>query len=176
MVGEIRDPETAQIAVQSALTGHLVFTTVHANNVFDVIGRFMHMGVDPYSLVSALNGVLAQRLVRLSCSHCAEPSEPSAELLESSGIEPGTVHEYRFMAGRGCGQCRGTGFKGRKAIAEMLHLNDEIRELIVAREPIRRIKEAARRNGTRYLRESALLLVKSGETTLQEINRVTFVA
>jgi general secretion pathway protein E len=176
MVGEIRDPETAQIAVQSALTGHLVFTTVHANNVFDVIGRFMHMGVDPYSLVSALNGVLAQRLVRLSCPHCAEPTEPDAELLQSSGIEPETVHEYKFMAGRGCGLCRGTGYKGRKAIAEMLHLNDEIRELIVAKEPIRKIKDAARRNGTRYLRESALALVKQGETTLQEINRVTFVA
>ena len=176
MVGEIRDPETAQIAVQSALTGHLVFTTVHANNVFDVIGRFTHMGVDPYSLVSALNGVLAQRLVRLSCVHCAEPTEPSAELLKSSGIDPDTLHEYKFIAGRGCGLCRGTGYKGRKAIAEMLHLNDEIRELIVAKEPIRKIKEAARRNGTRYLRESALALVKQGETTLQEINRVTFVA
>ena len=176
MVGEIRDPETAQIAVQSALTGHLVFTTVHANNVFDVIGRFMHMGVDPYSFVSALNGVLAQRLVRLSCPHCAVPAEPDAGLLAVSGIDPATLHEYRFMAGRGCGQCRGTGYKGRKAIAEMLHLNDELRELIVAKEPIRRIKEAARRNGTRYLRESALNLVKSGETTLQEINRVTFVA
>ena len=176
MVGEIRDSETAQIAVQSALTGHLVFTTVHANNVFDVIGRFTHMGVDPYSLVSALNGVLAQRLVRLSCVHCSEPSEPSAELLQSSGIDPDAVHEYKFIAGRGCGLCRGTGYKGRKAIAEMLHLNDEIRELIVAKEPIRKIKEAARRNGTRYLRESALALVKQGETTLQEINRVTFVA
>ncbi len=176
MVGEIRDSETAQIAVQSALTGHLVFTTVHANNVFDVIGRFTHMGVDPYSLVSALNGVLAQRLVRLSCPHCIEPMVPDAALLESSGIAAETVHEYRFMASRGCGLCRGTGYKGRKAIAEMLHLNDEIRELIVAREPIRRIKEAARLNGTRYLRESALDLVKSGETTLQEINRVTFVA
>jgi general secretion pathway protein E len=176
MVGEIRDAETAQIAVQSALTGHLVFTTVHANNVFDVIGRFTHMGVDPYSLVSALNGVLAQRLVRMSCVHCIEPSVPSAELLKSSGIERDTLHEYKFMAGRGCGVCRGTGYKGRKAVAEMLHMNDEIRELIVAREPIRKIKEAARRNGTRYLRESALALVKLGETTLQEINRVTFVA
>ena len=136
----------------------------------------MHMGVDPYSFVSALNGVLAQRLVRLVCTHCAEPTEPTAELLEFSGIAPDTVHEYRFMTGRGCGQCRGTGYKGRKAIAEMLHLNDEIRELIVAKEPIRKIKDAARRNGTRYLRESALELVKRGETTLQEINRVTFVA
>lgn len=176
MVGEIRDSETAQIAVQSALTGHLVFTTVHANNVFDVIGRFTHMGVDPYSLVSALNGVLAQRLVRISCTHCIEPAEPDALLLKKSGIDPETLHEYKFMASRGCGLCRGTGYKGRKAIAEMLHLNDEIRELIVAKEPIRKIKDAARRNGTRYLRESAIALVKSGETTLQEINRVTFVA
>jgi general secretion pathway protein E len=175
MVGEIRDAETAQIAIQSALTGHLVFTTVHANNVFDVIGRFMHMGVDPYSFVSALNGILAQRLVRMTCTHCAEPQQPSAALLESSGILPEQAKEFRFVAGRGCGQCRGTGFKGRKAIAEMLHLNDEIRELIVAKEPIRRIKEAARRHGTRYLREAALDLVRRGETTLKEINRVTFV-
>jgi general secretion pathway protein E len=176
MVGEIRDAETAQIAIQSALTGHLVFTTVHANNVFDVIGRFMHMGVDPYSFVSALNGILAQRLVRLTCMHCAEPQQPSADLLKASGILPERAREYRFVAGRGCGQCRGTGYKGRKAIAEMLNLNDEIRELIVAKEPIRRIKEAARLNGTRYLREAALDLVRLGETTLQEINRVTFVA
>ncbi len=175
MVGEIRDSETAQIAVQSALTGHLVFTTVHANNVFDVIGRFMHMGVDPYSFVSALNGILAQRLVRLTCTHCAEPQQPPAALLATSGIPPEQAKEFRFVAGRGCGHCRGTGFKGRKAIAEMLHLNDEIRELIVAKEPIRRIKEAARNHGTRYLREAALDLVKRGETTLKEINRVTFV-
>jgi general secretion pathway protein E len=176
MVGEIRDPETAQIAIQSALTGHLVFTTVHANNVFDVLGRFMHMGVDPYSFVSALNGILAQRLVRLICPHCATEDHPDAELLAASGIAPEQAADFRFHVGRGCGNCRGTGFKGRKAIAEMLYLNDEIRELIIGREPIRRIKEAARRNGTRFLREAALDLVRSGETTLQEINRVTFVA
>jgi general secretion pathway protein E len=176
LIGEIRDPETAQIAIQSALTGHLVFTTVHANNVFDVIGRFMHMGVDPYSFVSALNGILAQRLVRVVCPHCAEPAQVPKELLDHSGITAETVHEYNFMQGQGCGHCRGTGYKGRRAVAEILHLSDEIRELIVAREPIRRIKEAARRNGTRYLRESALDLVKQGKTTLQEINRVTFVA
>jgi general secretion pathway protein E len=176
MIGEIRDPETAQIAIQSALTGHLVFTTVHANNVFDVIGRFMHMGVDPYSFVSALNGILAQRLVRVVCPSCAEPVKPPAELLAMSGIRPETAHEYRFMQGRGCGHCRGTGYKGRKAVAELLHLNDEIRELIIAREPIRRIKDAACRHGTRFLRDAALDLVKQGQTTLQEINRVTFVA
>ena len=176
MVGEIRDPETAQIAVQAALTGHLVFTTVHANNVFDVIGRFMHMGVDPYSFVSALNGVLAQRLVRVSCPHCSAPYVPSDSLLADSGLTRAATAAYDFRAGNGCGQCRGSGFKGRKAISEILNLNDEIRELIVAREPIRKIKDAARRNGTRYLREGALELVANGETTLQEINRVTFVA
>jgi general secretion pathway protein E len=176
MVGEIRDPETAQIAVQSALTGHLVFTTVHANNVFDVIGRFIHMGVDPYSFVSALNGILAQRLVRVVCPHCAEPVVPERKLLADSGIGPDAAGDYRFVAGRGCGQCRGSGYKGRKAIAELLHLNDEIRELIIAREPIRRIKDAARRGGTRFLRESALDMVRRGETTLQEVNRVTLVA
>ncbi|HUW29658.1 MAG TPA: GspE/PulE family protein [Sulfuriferula sp.] len=176
MVGEIRDPETAQIAVQAALTGHLVFTTVHANNVFDVIGRFMHMGVDPYSFVSALNGVLAQRLVRVSCPHCSAPCVPSDALLADSGLTRAATAAFDFRASNGCGQCRGSGFKGRKAISEILNLNDEIRELIVAREPIRKIKDAARRNGTRYLREGALDLVANGETTLQEINRVTFVA
>jgi general secretion pathway protein E len=149
MVGEIRDPETAEIAVQSALTGHLVYTTVHANNAFDVLGRFMHMGVDPYNLVSALNAVLAQRLVRVYCTACK---------------------------GRGCAQCRGTGFKGRKAIGELLVLNDELRELIIARAPARKLKEVARAAGTTPLREAAMRLVNNGETSLEEINRVTFVA
>jgi general secretion pathway protein E len=176
MVGEIRDPETAQIAVQSALTGHLVFTTVHANNVFDVIGRFMHMGVDPYSFVSAMNGILAQRLVRVNCSHCATEDHPDEALIHESGISLADARDFAFRAGRGCGQCRGTGFKGRRAIAEILNLNDEIRELIVARQPVRLVREAARRNGTRFLREGALDMVRRGETTLQEINRVTFVA
>ncbi|MEO8598502.1 MAG: GspE/PulE family protein [bacterium] len=176
MVGEIRDAETAQIAVQSALTGHLVFTTVHANNVFDVIGRFMHMGVDPYSFVSALNGILAQRLVRVNCVHCAVDAYPDERLLADSGIQAHETSGMIFRAGQGCGQCRGTGFKGRKAIGEILVLNDEIRELIIGREPLRLIREAARRNGTRFLRELAVEMVGRGETTLQEINRVTFVA
>jgi general secretion pathway protein E len=149
MVGEIRDPETAEIAVQSALTGHLVFTTVHANNVFDVVGRFMHMGVDTFNFASALNAVLAQRLVRTFCRACA---------------------------GKGCGECRGTGFRGRKAVSELMVLNDELRELIVSRAPMRRLKEAARAAGTGSLRQSALALVERGETTLEEINRVTSVA
>jgi general secretion pathway protein E len=173
MVGEIRDPETAQIAVQSALTGHLVFTTVHANNVFDVIGRFLNMEVDSYSFVSALNVVLAQRLVRLNCPGCSAPATPSDELLADSELAPEQAAGMDFHQGKGCGACRGTGYKGRKAVSEILLLNDEIRELIVARAPIRHIKEAARRGGTRYLRESALELVRRGETTLQEINRVT---
>ena len=175
MVGEIRDPETAQIAIQSALTGHLVFTTVHANNVFDVISRFSHMGVDAYSFVSAMNGIASQRLVRIICTHCHTADTPGAELLEMSGLKGVDVSRFKFSTGRGCGQCRGTGYKGRKAIAEMLDLNDEIREMIVNKVSIREIKEAARKSGTRYLREVALDLVKSGETTLQEINRVTFV-
>ena len=176
MVGEIRDSETAQIAVQSALTGHLVFTTVHANNVFDVIGRFMHMGVDPYSFVSALNGILAQRLVRVNCTHCAESVTPSAELLADSGLTPERAAGFNFRAGKGCGQCRGSGYKGRHAIAEMMVLNDEIRELIVTRASIRQVKEAAARAGVQNLREAALVMVQRGETTLEEINRVTFVA
>jgi general secretion pathway protein E len=176
MVGEIRDPETAQIAVQSALTGHLVFTTVHANNVFDVIGRFIHMNVDPYSFVSALNGILAQRLLRVNCPHCTAEQRPDTQLLAASGISPAEAESMVFRAGLGCGQCRGTGFKGRKAVAEILILNDEIRELIIARQPLRMIRDAARRNGTRFLRERAISMVVQGETTLQEINRVTFVS
>jgi general secretion pathway protein E len=176
MVGEIRDPETANIAVQSALTGHLVFTTVHANNVFDVIGRFMHMNVDLVGFVSALNAILAQRLVRLVCPHCAEAIRPDPEQLEESRLEATQVTGWRFRAGRGCRECRGAGYRGRKAIAELLVLNDELRELITGRSPVRALKEAAARHGTRFLRQAALDAVRHGETTLQEINRVTFVA
>ena len=176
MVGEIRDSETAQIAVQSALTGHLVLTTVHANNVFDVIGRFTNMGVDPYSFVSAINGIMAQRLVRVICPHCAVTDTPDAALLKKSGITTDIAGAFNFRIGQGCGHCHGSGYRGRKAIAELLCFNDEIRELIVTREPVRRVKEAARANGTRTMREAALELVRRGETTLQEINRVTSLA
>jgi general secretion pathway protein E len=148
---------------------------VHANNVFDVIGRFMHMGVDPYSFVSALNGIAAQRLVRVNCSHCAQDVVPDSQLLGESGLRPEHLDGWNLRAGRGCGHCRGSGFRGRKAISEIMVLNDEIRELITAREPIRRVKEAARKQGTRFLREAALEVVKCGDTTLQEINRVTLV-
>lgn len=176
MVGEIRDAETAQIAIQAALTGHLVFTTVHANNVFDVIGRFSHMGVDPYSFVSALNGIVAQRLVRLLCTHCSVDERPDDDHIVESGIPLVEADQYHFRSGKGCGHCRGSGFRGRNAIAEILLLNDEIRELIVAQEPIRRIKDAARNNGTHFLREAALDMVKQGTTSLEEANRVTIVA
>jgi len=173
MVGEIRDRETAEIAVQSALTGHLVLTTVHANNVFDVFGRFTHMGIDPYAFVSALNGIWAQRLVRLNCPHCATAYTPDDAELAKLNLTRAETTDYRFKRGTGCGDCRGTGYKGRKAIAEILTLTDEIRELIVEKSPIRQIKEAARRNGTRSLREAAMELAKHGETTLEEIKRVT---
>ena len=176
MVGEIRDSETAQIAVQAALTGHLVFTTVHANNVLDVIGRFMHMGVDPYNFVSAMNGIMAQRLIRAICPHCAEDYQPDEQLLNDSGITTEMAAGMKFKFAKGCGHCRGTGYRGRKAVAELLILNDELREMIVAREPIRKLKEAAKRSGMRTIRESALEAVSNGLTTLQEINRVTFVA
>jgi len=175
MVGEIRDPETANIAVQSALTGHLVFTTVHANNVFDVIGRFMHMNVDLFGFVSALNAILAQRLLRLICPHCGEDTKPDAALLKESGLTGAQAATFRFRIGRGCRECRGSGYKGRKAIAELMILNDELRELITARAPVRQLKEAARTSGTRFLRDAALEAVKKGESTLEEINRVTFV-
>jgi len=173
MVGEIRDRETAEIAVQSALTGHLVLTTVHANNVFDVFGRFTHMGIDPYAFVSALNGIWAQRLIRTNCPHCAEQYTPSDAELLSAHLAPGEVADFVFMRGKGCGDCRGTGYRGRRSIAEILTLNDEIRELIVDKQPIRRIKAAAHANGTRSLRLAALDLVRRGATTLDEIKRVT---
>ena len=173
MVGEIRDKETAEIAVQSALTGHLVLTTVHANNVFDVMGRFTHMGIDPYALVSALNGIWAQRLVRQICPHCAQRYHPGDEELARVNLHRADVSDYRFAQGSGCGDCRGTGYKGRRAIAEILSLNDEIREMLVEKRPIRLIKDAAKKNGTRNLRDVALELVRRGETTLAEIKRVT---
>lgn len=175
MVGEIRDPETAQIAVQAALTGHLVFTTVHANNVFDVLGRFTHMQVDPYSFAAALTGIVAQRLVRLNCPHCSAPVTPSAERLQAAMIGK-DAQAFNFMEGKGCGHCRSTGYLGRTAIAEIMVLTDELREMIVAREPIRALKEVARRGGTRFLRDAAVELVREGRTSLEEIDRVTFVA
>ena len=176
MVGEIRDPETAQIAIQAALTGHLVFTTVHANNVFDVIGRFVHMHVDSHSFVSALNAIVAQRLLRINCPNCTVDIAPGPELLAESALVPADVEGYAFRAGRGCGQCRGTGYRGRRAIAELLIMSDGLRELIAERAAPRRIKDGARAQGLRLLRESALEMVRRGETTLTEANRVTMVA
>jgi type IV pilus assembly protein PilB len=175
MVGEIRDPETAQIAIQSALTGHLVFTTVHANNVVDVLGRFLNMGVEPYQFVSALNCVLAQRLVRVICAHCKRPAPVTRALLEESGLDPVAMQRQVFHEGAGCIECGGTGYKGRTAICELLDLSDAIREMILARRPTSEIKKAAREEGMRFLRESAVERVMQGITTLREINKVTFV-
>jgi type II secretory ATPase GspE/PulE/Tfp pilus assembly ATPase PilB-like protein len=175
MVGEIRDPETAQIAIQSALTGHLVFTTVHANNVVDVLGRFLNMGVEPYQFVSALNCVLAQRLVRLICHHCKRPARVTPEMLEESALDPSLATTHVFYEGTGCIECGGTGFKGRTAICELLDLSDRIREMILERRPTSEIKKLARDEGMRFLRESAVDKVLIGQTTLREINKVTFV-
>lgn len=175
MVGEIRDIETAQIAVQAALTGHIVFTTVHANNAFDVIGRFIHMGIEPYNFVSSLNCILAQRLVRRICKGCKRPVSVDEEILKESGLDPETCRGYTFYEGRGCRECNYTGYRGRKAIAELLELTDEIREMIIARHSLALIKRKAREEGMVSLRESAIREVLQGETTLKEINRVTFV-
>jgi type IV pilus assembly protein PilB len=175
MVGEIRDPETAQIAIQSALTGHLVFTTVHANNVIDVLGRFLNMGVEPYQFVSALNCVLAQRLVRIICAHCKRPAVPGPALLEESGLDPTFARTTTFYEGAGCIECGGTGYKGRMAICELLDLSDSIREMILGRRPNSEIKKLAHDEGMRFLRESAVDKVRDGLTTLREINKVTFV-
>ena len=175
MVGEIRDQETAQIAIQSALTGHLVFTTVHANNVTDVIGRFINMGVEPYNFVSALNCILAQRLVRVVCSNCRRPRKYTDSELTESGIDPALGKTFQFAEGVGCLECSGTGFHGRTAICELLDLSDHIREMIVDRRPTSEIKRAAITEGMITLRQSGLAKVREGLTTLREINKVTFV-
>jgi type II secretory ATPase GspE/PulE/Tfp pilus assembly ATPase PilB-like protein len=175
MVGEIRDAETAQIAINSALTGHLVFTTVHANNVLDVLGRFLNMGVEAYQFVSALNCVLAQRLVRNICVHCKRPQKISRAMLDESALDPALEHSGLFFEGAGCIECGGTGYRGRTAICELLDLTDNIRELILSRRPSSEIKKAARDEGMRFLRESAVEIVLKGVTTLREINKVTFV-
>jgi type II secretory ATPase GspE/PulE/Tfp pilus assembly ATPase PilB-like protein len=175
MVGEIRDNETAQIAINSALTGHLVFTTVHANNVLDVLGRFLNMGVEAYQFVSALNCVLAQRLVRIICTHCKRPVRISAAILAESGLDPALEHTHTFYEGLGCLECNGTGYKGRMAVCELLDLTDRIRELILEKRPTSEIKKAAREDGMRFLRESAIERVMLGATTLREVNKVTFV-
>ena len=175
MVGEIRDNETAQIAIQSALTGHLVFTTVHANNVVDVLSRFLNMGVEPYNFVSALNCILAQRLVRVICEHCKRAVDYPDSYLEESGLDPSVWRERSFYEGAGCLECSGTGFRGRTAIEELLDLSDPIREMILNRRPASEIKRAARAEGMTFLRETALAKVQAGNTTLREINKVTFI-
>ncbi len=175
MVGEIRDQETAQIAIQSALTGHLVFTTVHANNVTDVIGRFINMGVEPYNFVSALNCIMAQRLVRVVCPNCKRPKKYSPQELTEAGLDPAVWSAVTLVEGAGCLECSGTGFHGRTAICELLDLTDRIREMIVDRRPTSEIKRIAREEGMITLRESGLAKIRSGITTLKEINKVTFV-
>ncbi len=175
MVGEIRDEETAQIAIQSALTGHLVFTTVHANNVVDVLGRFLNMNVDLYNFVSALNCILAQRLVRKICEHCKRPAQISDRLLDHSGLEPDNYHDLTFYEGAGCIECNGAGYHGRLAVSELLNLSDPIRELILTKRPAAEIRRAGKEEGMSFLRESALEKVFQGVTTLREINKVTFV-
>ncbi len=175
MVGEIRDEETANIAIQSALTGHLVFTTVHANNVVDVLGRFLNMKVEPYNFVSALNCILAQRLVRLICANCRVAVKPTEQQLIDSGVDPADYRDRTFYEGQGCIQCHGTGYRGREAISELLDLSDEIREMILTRRSAAEIKKRAIAEGMMPLRQSALLKVLAGKTTLREINKVTFV-
>jgi type IV pilus assembly protein PilB len=175
MVGEIRDSETAQIAVQSALTGHLVFTTVHANNAFDVIGRFIHMGIDPYNFVSCLNCVMAQRLVRRICMKCRRPVQYSDDVLREASVEPESTRNVVLYETVGCEECNGTGYRGRSAIVELLEFNDEIRDLIIARVPATQLKQTAREAGVVFLRDAAVEKLLAGETTLKEINRVTFV-
>ncbi|MDU9398715.1 GspE/PulE family protein [Pseudomonas sp. zfem003] len=174
MVGEIRDGETAAISIQAALTGHTVFTSVHANNILDVIQRFRHMGVDAYAMTSAINGVVAQRLLRRICEHCSVPWTPDAHFLEQSGLARELIEGHVYRIGKGCSQCRGTGYRGRMAIAEFMVMDDAIRELIVSQAPISHLKAAVRDRGTRFLRATALESAAHGATSLQEVARVTF--
>ncbi|MFH2066787.1 MAG: GspE/PulE family protein [Pseudomonadota bacterium] len=174
LVGEIRDPETAQIALQSALTGHLVFTTVHANSSFEVINRFIHMGIEPYNLMSALNCIVAQRLIRTLC-HCKVRYSPSADEIIGSGLDPERCKEHVFFEAKGCGSCKGTGFQGRKAIIELVEMDDEIKKLFIDRSAIAELKKKAKESGTTFLRKAAIQEVFNGSTTLAEANRVTFI-
>ncbi len=175
LVGEIRDAETAQIAINSALTGHLVFTTVHANNVVDVLGRFLNMGVEPYNFVSALNCILAQRLVRQNCDFCSVSVHYNDDQLVTNGLEPADWQGFRFREGQGCIECGGTGFRGRSAIHELLELDDEVREMLLDKKPGSEIRKKAKEKGMHFLRDSALERVRDGITTLREINKVTFI-
>jgi type IV pilus assembly protein PilB len=175
LVGEIRDNETAQIAINAALTGHLVFTTVHANNVLDVLGRFLNMGVELYNFVSALNCILAQRLVRMICPHCKKQVAYPDSYLTESGLDPAQWRDVPFYEGSGCFECGGTGFRGRSAISELLDLSDNIRDLILNRRPSSEIRRRAREEGMTFLRESAVEKAREGITTLKEINKVTFI-
>ncbi len=175
MVGEIRDQETAQIAINAALTGHLVFTTVHANNVLDVLGRFLNMGVEPYNFVSALNCILAQRLVRVICTHCKHRVTYTDAYLADSGLDPSEWRAVTFYEGSGCFECGGTGFRGRTAICELLDLTERIREMILDKRPSSEIRRVAREEGMTFLRESGLEKVRTGATTLKELNKVTFI-
>ncbi len=175
LVGEIRDQETAQIAINSALTGHLVFTTVHANNVFDVLGRFLNMGVEVYNFISALNCILAQRLVRTVCEYCAHTVYYDDDTLLASGLDPAEWRGFGFREGAGCMECGGTGYRGRTAIHELLDLTDSIREIILEKKPTSEIRRKAQKEGMTFLRESAIERVRRGITTLKEINKVTFI-
>ena len=175
LVGEIRDQETAQIAINAALTGHLVFTTVHANNVLDVLGRFLNMGVEAYNFVSSLNCILAQRLVRVICPHCRRPVKYDDDYLIESGLDLDEWRSFTFFEGRGCMECSGTGFRGRTAIHELLDLTEKIREMILERRPTSEIKRVAREDGMTFLRHSALDRMRQGITTLREANKVTFI-
>ncbi len=175
MVGEIRDAETAEIAIQSALTGHLVFTTVHANNVVDVLGRFLNMGIEPYNFVSAMNCILAQRLVRMICPSCKRTFVPSKQLLEESGFDPEEYSRYDYFEGSGCIDCNGTGFRGRSAISELLDMSDTVRQMILDRKAAAEINRQAIREGMIPLRQAAVAKMLEGVTTIREINKVTFI-
>jgi type IV pilus assembly protein PilB len=175
MVGEIGDAKTGQLAVQSALTGHLVFATVQANNAFDVLGRFLNMGIETYTFLSSLNCILAQRLVRILCVRCKKPVTLSRREIEESAVDYEKYKDHHFYEAGGCKECNFTGFRGRKAITEFLDLSDHLREMILEKRLSSEIRKAAIAEGMTTLRQSALVKVFAGDTTFKEINRATFI-
>jgi type IV pilus assembly protein PilB len=176
MVGEIRDLETAEMAIQASLTGHLVLSTLHTNDASSSITRLVDMGVEPFLVSATLIGALAQRLGRRVCDNCKEMVEDDAEILIPLGYKPDEGEKIQLAKGRGCENCRHTGYKGRIGIYELMLTNEEISELMVRRAPVAEVKNAARANGMKTLQEDGLRKVQAGITTVEEVSRVVFTA
>ncbi|MCH7961764.1 MAG: type II/IV secretion system protein, partial [Planctomycetes bacterium] len=173
LVGEIRDLETAQIAVQASLTGHLVMTTLHTNDAPSSIIRLLDLGMESFLLTATIEGIVAQRLVRVICPKCKEEYEPGEEELMELALRPEDIKGRRIFRGRGCDNCHKTGYRGRMAIFEILGMDDEIRDLVMHEASTTQIRDYARQQGMRMLRESGLMAIYEGQTTIDEVVRET---